>query len=113
MDPVELFLRETKRLLREDKYHFLEREKNKRTLIKLGWTIDMVVDFIITELTPEDIYRSNVEIGDSKLKEKFGELFAYEFKRNIPEQDLELFIRIAKVYGEELIVIISFHESER
>lgn len=114
MNQAELFLSEIKRLLRQNKCVFLgERDKNKRTLLSLGWSYKMMIDFIINELTVKDIYRSKVEIKDSKLCEEFGELLAYEFKKYLQDEGIEIFIRLAKAYGRELVVIISFHECER
>lgn len=115
MDQVELFLREVKRLLRQGRYDFRgERKCNNDTLTSLGWTTEIMIDFLIDELSPEDLYRKGVKIEDPKLKDEYGELLACEFKKRVLEEgtdDAELFIRLAKVYGEEWVVIISFHVS--
>lgn len=112
MDQIELFLKEIKQLLAQGKYDFLDRrEHNKRTLLALGLDVKMVVQFLIDELSAGDLYRRGVEIEDPKLKAQYGQLFACEFKKSVSDADMELFIRLAKVYGQEQVVIISFHES--
>lgn len=114
MNQVELFLKKVKQLLKEGKYDFLNRETNLETLGLLGWSVDIAIDFLINELFAEDLYSEGmIEINDSKLKEEYGDLFAFEFKKYIADQNMELFIRIAKTYGKDQIVIISFHESTR
>lgn len=115
MDQAELFLVEVKRILRQGRYDFLgDRRCNDNTLAELGWTTDIMVDFLIDELSPEDLYRKGVEIKDPRLKNKYKRLIACEFKKHVLVEGIgvvELFIRLAKVYGEAWVVIISFHVS--
>lgn|GEM_PF-3748280 len=120
MKPKEIFLKKVKELLKDRRYIFKgERIKNRDTLALLGWKPQHVIDFIVNELTPSDVLRGPIEIGDSKLPPGS----AYEFLKTLETEidgsmsKVELFIRIELTDvtddDEQVVVIISFHVSEK
>lgn len=92
-----------KTLIKKNNYYFLNRSKNKQTILALGITAAMVLE-IILDLEAHD-YCSGPE-DDQDFPGKQVAVFGYDFRGT------ELYIKFSFGTDGLPVVVVSFHESE-
>ena len=103
---VELFIREFKRAVRENRWQFIRRRKNLEFLGKLGWTEQMVVEYLAENLSPKHCYKGPEEERNSSFEP--GVIFVFK----MVVESFMVYIKIKKISREEFYAILSFHEDE-
>ncbi len=106
---IKLFLEKVRKLIEDEKYEFLKgRSKNRETLIKLGLTVENAINIVFNLEERDCISGPNEELNSN---EKEGIIYIFIKQLEDQEFPIKLYIKIKKVKEEDMIVIISFHET--
>lgn len=101
---VRIFLKQIKKLITENKYIIVERDKTMETMALFGIDFDTVKE-IILELTPKDYFNGPIEDRDIKNE------YIWEFGKKI--FDKEIYIKLKIIDEEDIGKCISFHIAEK
>ncbi len=100
------FLNKMKRLVSEGRFQFVDRKKNLDSLAKYGLTIKDLKHTLF-DLCVKDYYAGPKSDDDFSL----GEI--WEFIKRIETIDFYIKLKLEEEENGEIIVCISFHESNR
>lgn len=102
-----LFIEDFKEACSQNNYYFAQnRNKNNNFLLKLGWTVEDMINFLYNNLSVEHYYKGP-EL-ENNPNHNSGIIFAFII--TIEEFSLSVYLKIKKEDDSNKFVIISFHE---
>lgn len=102
-----LFIADFKKACLNNNYYFArERNKNINFLLKLGWTVEDMINFLYNNLSVEHYYKG----PELENNPNYNSGIIFVFIITIEEFSLSAYLKIKKVDDSNKFVIISFHE---